>query len=408
MNLTENQIQRAFRATAGCLFVIGLVIPSMLAQMPIIRERLDLTEDRISWFILAMGLGAVPSMLTSGFVLARLGSRRGALIFFPLMLMVPPFMGLLDSYAALLTLGVILGILSGFVDVTANTHGSLIERLTGRLFMTSIHAYFALGVLIGAGLSALNQYNERPIWLFLGELCLISLILWFFIWRDFISFEVENGLEAEESSVRGKAFPRGSIILLAALSLLMLLGIVAEAAHYDWLALYTLDVFFQPEGGWVSEEATREVAHWGSIGVMVFSAGLLLARLLGDHLAARLGRPWLLFLFSVLGCLSLLTLVLAPSYAIALPAMFFMGIGFAMFFPIFIASAGRLKGIPAAFGVSLVAAMGWCAIFIGPPMIGFVAEHYDYRMAYATLLPPAIFVAILGPFVVYKSRVQNH
>ena len=394
--LSEQKIQRAFRATAGCFFVIGWLIPTMLAQMPLIRERLDLSEDRISWFILAMGLGAVPSMLISGLTLGKIGSKTAALIFFPLMLIFPPLFGAVDNFANLLLIGFVLGLLSGFFDVAANTHGALLERITDRLFMTSIHAYFALGVLVGSTLSVAAQFYQLPTTLFLSLLTLGSTPLIFFIWQGFLGRPIEQAQDARDCEGRPKSLPKFSLFLLMGLSLLMLLGIVAEASHYDWLALYSVDVFFEPQGGWVSEDQTREFAHFGSLGLMVFSAGLLLARLVGDHLAEGMGRPKLLMMFSLIGCAALTWVILSPTYALALPAMFVMGIGFAMFFPIFVAAAGRLRGIPPAFGVSIVAAMGWASIFIGPPMVGFVAEHFSYRWAYVPLLPPTLFVAIFG------------
>ena len=406
--LSEPHIQRAVRATGGCLFIMGWLIPTMLAQMPLIRERLDLSEDRISWFILAIGLGALPAMLGAGMTLSRLGSKRAALIFLPIFLLFPPLFGAVSSFPMLITLGFLLGLVSGFFDAAANTQGSLLERLTGRYFMTWIHAMFAAGVLVGAGLSTLAQWAQMPTALFLGLLSLASSPLLLLIATSFVGLKEEQALELAETQERSVAFPRRSLFLLACLCLLMVLGVVAEAAHYDWLALYTVDVFFEPPGGWVSEAQTRQVAHFGSLALVVFSAGLLVARLAGDRLAASLGRPRLLLGCALLGCLALSWVILSPSYALSLPAIFFMGAGFAMFFPVFVAAAGRLNGIPAALGVSIVAAMGWASIFVGPPVIGFVAEHFSYRWAYVFLLPPALLVAIFGPWVVFKSRSENH
>ena len=103
--------------------------------------------------------------------------------------------------------------------------------------------------------------------------------------------------------------------------------------------------------------------------------------------------------------------MLAYSHAVLLAGVggeLFIAFGFAFFFPIFVAAAGRLNGVRPAFGVALVSAMGWASIFIGPPLIGFVAHAYDFRWAYATIVPVALTVALFGPWVVYKSRPENH
>lgn len=399
-DLTDRQIQRAFRATGGCLLAIGLLIPAMLAQMPIMRERLDLSEDRIGWFLLALGLGAVPSMLASGLIVGRVGSRAVALTVFPLMLLFPPLFGATHDFTLLLVLGFILGLVSGFFDVAANTHGSLLERMTDRYFMTRIHAQFALGVLIGSGLSALSQYMLMPMTLFLGLMSLLTSPLIFFLARDFLSAERELAEDGQRDEGIRTPFPRFSLFLLIALSALMLLGIVSEGSLYDWLPLYATTVFGEPEA--------PLPAHFGSIALMVFSAGLLIARMGGDYVSNAYGRPKLLLFSTLIGIVGLIWLILTPSYVQGVIAGFLMGIGFSQIFPIFVAVAGRLRGIPAGFAVSIVAAMGWASIFIGPPLIGFIAEHYGYRWAYLVLLPPALIVAIIGPWVVYKSRPGNH
>ena len=400
MSLSEQQIQRSFRAIAGCLFVLGWLVPTMLAQFPTILARLDLDERHVTYFLLAMACGAVPSLIGGSFVIARVGSKVLASIFTPLVAFIPVLFVIAPSLQALLLVGFVLGVCTGFFDVSANSQGSLLERVTDRLFLTGIHAMFAAGVLMGTLIAFVALWFGTPLWaLFLG-LGSVSACLLFFIRRDFMPYALEASMDEAAAEATGGKIPRLSLLLLIALCILMLLGIEAEASHYDWLAQYFAAEFTL--GGERLEE------HWFVLPMVFFSSGLLIARLTGDMIADRYGRPFLLLWGTLAGLAGLTWLILTHVYWQGLLAALIMGFGFAFFFPIFVAAAGRLNGVRPAFGVALVSAMGWASIFIGPPLIGFVEHFYGFRWAYATIVPVAVLVAIFGPWVVYKSRPENH
>ena len=401
--LHQEQIHKCFRATAGCFFILGWLIPTLFAQFPTVRDKLGIEEWHITLFILSTALGAIPSMIVGSLLIHRIGSRNVALIFLPLLLLFPVAFVLVPSYPLFLALGCGLGICSGFLDVSANSQGSLLERATDHLFMTRIHALFAFGVLVGSALATLAHLVGLHLALFFLLLCLVSALHVFFIWRDFLPLPFERAHEQEEKEKEGHGgrTPAFSLFLLAALALLMLLGVEVEAAHYDWLALYFTDLFPWKNG----EELPRQ---WSNFALVCFSSGLLTARILGDAVANRIGRPNLLRGGTLLGLTGLVWLIGTQTYVQGLIATALMGFGFAFFFPVFVAAAGRLRGIRPSFGVALVSAMGWASVFIGPPLIGLVEHYYGFRWAYATLLPVVVIVAIFGPWVIFKSRPGNH
>lgn len=431
MVLSEIQIQRAFRAIAGGFFVLGWLVPTMFAQFPTIRERLEIEEWQITVFILTMAVGAVPSLIGGSFVIARVGGQRLALTFLPIFLIFPLLFALVPSYPLMLLIGLCLGISTGFFDVAANSQGSLLERATDRLFMTSIHAMFATGVLVGSVLATLAFGGAHILWQFLGALIvggeqlsfaqisadqagggmalwqfflilsLVSSTLIFFVRRDYLPFSLEAKYDERATQDSDGSIPRLSLWLLVGLCILMLLSIEAEASHYDWLTQYFAKEFL------INGQALTE--WWFNLAMVFFSSGLLVARLMGDGIANQIGRPRLLLFGTLIGLAGLLWLIVTPIYWQGLIASFLMGFGFAFFFPIFVAAAGRLNGVRPAFGVALVSAMGWASIFLGPPLIGFVEHQTDsFRWAYATIIPVVVIVAIFGPWVVFKSRPENH
>jgi MFS family permease len=70
-----------------------------------------------------------------------------------------------------------------------------------------------------------------------------------------------------------------------------------------------------------------------------------------------------------------------------------IGIGAANLVPVLFTLAGRLPGIPSAYGVAAVATPGYAGLLVGPPLIGFLAEHAGLRSGFLLL---ALFGAILA------------
>ena len=187
-------IQRAFRAIAGGFFVLGWLVPTLFAQFPTIRENHEIEEGHIVRFILIMAIGAVPSMLVGSYVISKVGSRRLALLSLPIFLIFAACFMIAPSYPLFLLVGFAIGISTGFFDVSANSQGALLETVSDRFFLTAIHALFAAGVLVGSILATTAHYFAVPMpWFFLGLTGVSALLLWF-IYRDFLSFELEKGL----------------------------------------------------------------------------------------------------------------------------------------------------------------------------------------------------------------------
>src|SRR5581483_10377956 len=81
---------------------------------------------------------------------ARYGSARVSLIAslaYAVILPVPALMPNLWTLAAAI---LVFGACNGAMDVSMNGHGALVERVRGRPIMSSLHAAFSLGCLLGS------------------------------------------------------------------------------------------------------------------------------------------------------------------------------------------------------------------------------------------------------------------
>lgn len=217
-------------AIALFFFGDGLVVGSWAARIPAVQRHADLTNARLGLALFAASLGALAAMPLAGWLCGRIGSRGVTVA------------GLLGGAAALSLassaggLGALAAVLFGFgaafgaVNVAANAQGLALERLYGRPILSSFHAAFSSGGLVGAGLGALAAGLGVAPRLHFGVLALV-VALFVLAARPWLLPR-----EADE--------PGGAMTLVRPPRALLVLGaaafctLLAEGAAADWSAVY--------------------------------------------------------------------------------------------------------------------------------------------------------------------------
>src|SRR3954470_24583955 len=142
-------------ATSAGFFAHGFRIGTWAAQLPRFKTSLSLSDGELSLALLAFGLGAVVLMPTAGWLCGRVASRATTLtsaFLFTFMLLLP---GLAPDLASFVAASLIAGACNGATDVSMNTNATEVESAWKAPIMSSFHAFFSLGGLVGAGASGL-------------------------------------------------------------------------------------------------------------------------------------------------------------------------------------------------------------------------------------------------------------
>lgn len=84
--------------------------------------------------------------------------------------------------------------------------------------------------------------------------------------------------------------------------------------------------------------------------------------------------------------------------------MALLGYGVSIGFPLAVSAASGVPGRSSAGNVAILTQMTLCGFLVGPPLIGFVAEHSSMRGGLAALLP-ALAVALLAARQLRPRRV---
>ena len=373
-------LRRSRAATRVQFLVLGVLIGAWGAHIPSIKAHHGLSDGTLSAVLLAAALGAVSSLFTAGRVMAALGARRtaaGAAVLGGVLLgSVLAFQGL--PMNLLLLQVVALGACMCLFDVALNTEGTTLERLGGRPVMSQLHGMFSVGGMLGAGaVAALLGVGLSPtvqLWglgLGVGLVALVAA-------RGMLPGQVhdqghEPWQEREPRQVQAQgagqpgvlqaapqahfAWPRGPLLVIG---LLILAGMTAEGAMYDWCVLYLQQELGQPQSQ-------------AALGYAVFSASMAASRFGGDALRARFDEALLLRWGATLAAAAMAVVLLSAHPVVAWLGFAVVGAGLALVAPILFSAATRVPGVSPAAAIASVTSVGYSGFMLGPPLIGALA-----------------------------------
>jgi len=378
----RHDLKAARAATSSLFFGNGFLIGTWAAQLPRFKSALGLSDGELSMALLAFGLGAVLLMPLIGWMTAALGSGRVAAasaFAFAGTLVLP---GFAPSLATLVAASFLAGACNGTMDVSMNTNATLVERAWSRAIMSSFHAFFSLGGLLGAAASGAliaAGYDIVPTLLVsCGGVGLLFLAASFGLMNETKRIGASHGL----------ALPRRGVLALAGLTLLCFL---VEGAMVDWSAIY-----LQTVAGASLERAVS--------GFAAFSLAMTACRFMGDFAVRALGRVRTLMAGGLLAALGLVLALAVPQPAVVSAGFALVGFGLANVVPVLFSTAGETPGIPPSMGVAMVATLGYAGLLLGPPLIGFGADLLGLRAMFGLLVLCALLVVLVARPVLAPPR----
>jgi predicted MFS family arabinose efflux permease len=155
----------------------------------------------------------------------------------------------------------------------------------------------------------------------------------------------------------------------------------AEGTGNDWIGIALID-------GYGTSAAVA------TLGFATFLAAMTAGRWFGPRTLDRYGRVIVLRVLTVICLVGVLLFVFGSYLVVAFIGAVLWGVGLALGFPVGM-SAGADEPAMAAPRVSVIASIGYCAFLAGPPLIGFLGDHFTVLrsvLAVAVLLAVAIMI----------------
>ena len=376
----------------------GIGIASWMSRTPAIKAELAVSTAEMGILIFAIALGSILGLLSSSHLLARFGARTvmaSCFVIAPIGLAVAGVAVTFGQlyWVAFVGLGVF-GVGMATCDVAMNLSGAVNERILGRTIMPVFHAFFSFGTMIGAGLGALAELLQVPIAL---QTAIVSAIMLAVGLAAVRMTQSETILNVPDES--GEHVPDGWRTRLAIwkdprtlfIGLIVLGMAFAEGSANDWLSLAAV------EGHGVDKPT-------GAVVFGIFVTAMTAGRLAGPRVLDRYGRVPVLRASAVLAAVGLLLFIFVPVLWIAILGIMLWGLGSALGFPTGMSAAADDPRTAAA-RVSAVATIGYCAFLVGPPLIGFLGEHFG--LLHALLLVLALIVVAGVASGAARDRSKN-
>ncbi|MFB6978433.1 MFS transporter [Streptomyces scopuliridis] len=394
----------------------GFMFAGWVVRIPAIKQQTGASASALGLALLGVSAGAVVTMVFTGRLCRRFGSHPVTVlcaVLLSLSIVLPP-----QTHSAL-TLGLVLlvfGAAYGGLNVAMNSAAVDLVAALRRPVISSFHAAFSLGGMIGAGLGGLVAGGLSPavhLSLLTGLGLLVTALTGPTLLRHAAPVPEraepdraeedraeedraeEDRAEEDRAEEEGAGTRKGTATVPGRLDgrtrrLVLLFGVIAlctaygEGAMADWSALHlTQDL-----------DATPGLA---AAGYSLFALAMTAGRLSGTALLERLGQTRALVAGGVTAALGMLVGALAPTAWLALAGFAVAGLGLANIFPVAIGRAGALAG---PGGVAAASTLGYGGMLLGPPAIGFLADWFTLPLALTTVALLAGAAALIG----YSAR----
>ncbi len=372
-------------ATTAVFLANGIGIGAWAVEVPRIKESLRLTDTALGLALFAFALGAIIAMPLAGRLASRFGSGRITAWLAIIFVMALPLPALMPNLACLCLALLALGLANGALDVSMNGHASTIEGIWQAPIMSSFHAAWSLGGLLGAASGAAIQAEGFGV---LGGLLLPDLAIGALIFIS-AALALRNLGPRIKETAGGLRIPSAAIMKLALLAFLCML---VEGAVADWSAVFLR-----------AQLSTHAGA--AALGYSSFAFAMAACRVAGDSSVQRWGPAAVISAGGLIAAGGLALVLSWPNEVTACVGFALVGIGLANIVPVIFSAAGRSTSPPAA-GVSMAATMGYLGFLLGPPLIGFGAGWVGLRLALTTLVLATVIVAAIGGRAVRTAAHQ--
>ena len=333
---------------------MSLLFGSWITRIPDIKLQAGLSEGELGLALLGMPVGAIFIMLFMGALIHRFGAGMVtwvACLMYVFAIILPAFATGIASLAAALMM---VGISAGAMDVAMNAAAVTVEKKYHRRIMSTSHALFSLGGMIGAGLGSVVAGIGVSTLLHFVIFSAVLLMVSLWLGRHWLLLSDTN-----EGNYQW-AWPTKALALLAFIGFCVMLS---EGAIADWSAIYLRDTL----GG---------NSFIGGLGFAGFSFTMALGRFYGDIIIPKWGESRIIRIGGLIAGLSLGISLLLGTVEVAIIGFTMVGLGLSCVVPVVFSSAANIPGVSPGAGIAAISSMGYIGFMIGPPAIGLVAEEF--------------------------------
>ncbi len=362
-------------AVSLTFLICGFIYANWSTRLPRMQEQFSLSNATLGFILLFVALGSLSSMPITGIFIGKKGSRWATVASFVPFCLISIAIPYLSEIWQLTFVFYLLGAFMGSLDVAMNAQAVVVEQTHSKPMMSSFHAFFSIGMMIGALTGAFFSrfFNTLEGHFWTSSLIGCSTIL------VIMPLLINDSPQKQTSDTPLFVFPNRTMLTLGFIAFI---AMIAEGSMADWTSNYAKNII-------QTDEATA------AVGLSVFSFTMTIGRFFGDKVRILFGDYFILFFSSILATLGLSIALSMLNQWVFFGGIFIVGLGLSIIVPIIYSQAGNDQKLPQGMALSMVTTLGYLGFLIGPPSIGLLADWFNLRIGLGFVAVLLLFLSIL-------------
>lgn len=380
--MINRQLIRASWAPLCAFVVLGCAWGAFAALVPDLQKAIGVGDGELAGVMLISAIGAIAAMRFAPWLDSKLG-RHGIVVLTVVLLLVFQLPGQMSTWAGLTIALFLCAAATGSLDVVMNAHLSQIEAREGRPLMSFHHAMFSFGYAIAAFSTGLIREAGGGAVVSFALVGLLGLLL-------LPSMVLPKTVVAQDQEKN--ASMSGNNRFLIIIGLIIAIAFMCEQASEGWSALHL-------------ERSLNAGAALGAMGPAILGLTMGIGRLGGQAIAQYLSEERVIQIAAIFAALGSAVAAAAINFPLTYLGFAALGLGISVIAPLGLALVGRISPADQRVkAISNVALIGYTGFFIGPPIMGGLAEIASLATSFAAL---ALLLAILSFLLIPKLQLAR-
>jgi MFS family permease len=373
-------------------FLCGLNFASWATRIPDFKETLSLSDAALGTVLMGLPIGSMVSLPLAGWLISKFESAYICLVAVILYILILPLFGFISSPIQLFLSLFAFGMAGDILNIAMNTQVVSLESILNKIVMSSFHAIFSVGLMLGAFIGGyLIKYNIslQDHFLFISLANLVGIPLFY---KGLLADGFKT--KSDEKPEKVHFFKIGKYLMI--LSFIAFGGMLCEGAMADWITLYVI-------------ESAAKNPFPITIGFTSFAFAMVVGRFIGDYLSNRFEVRSILIFNGLSIALGISIGLMSTNIYLIILGCAVAGLGISTIVPIIYSKAGTAKNMSPSMALASVSTIAYVGFLLGPVLIGFLSEYFGLKSALTLLILLGVIISILSKYYLTLGlNTENH
>jgi len=350
-------------ALSTIFFLSGFCFSTWASRIPTIKAFFNFNEAELGNLLMILPVSSLVGLPISTWLVSRFNSRIPLLFSFISYSLALFIIGLAKTLFVLI-IGIALFAFSmRILNIAMNTQAITLQNKFNKKINGSFHGLWSFGGIVGVGFSSLLIKLQLSIEVHLTIVFVFTLIT---------AIATYKFLLPKDRSTKGNKLVIGKPDpFIYYLGMLIFLAAICEGGMYDWSGVYFREV--------LKEEIF-------TVGYLLFMVFMTFSRFCSDYLIEKIGMQNTYILSAIFVSLGITIAIVFPYFWPSIIGFCMVGYGIAPIFPMTFTLAGTSKKYSTAMVISIITTYGIAGMFVGPPLIGYLAHAFNLKAAFVVFI----------------------